>query len=303
MAFDRAETEVSAVALELDLAIDDVSWIDMAVTAAIDLGRDAAGGALVSVELDLDTDWPGWIDLGAEADERTVAAEFERETEGGRGGSWLLEMEGTLDNDDGNWWSDEIEPFLDTGACALRIVAEELERDTEMGASRTVAVELERDTEVGAPRAVAVELERDIEVGSPRAVAEELARDTVPCGCRALAEEFALETGDAMPLALSEGKIVVAPATDWGIVTTVLALDKAFAGGAFTEGAFAEGVVVWALVMELVRDRVTKEEESLYFEDLVDAERTVETESDLDIETVDDLGLEADLMLGSGSSR
>ena len=199
-------------------------------------------------------------------------------------------------------------------------MAEELERDTEMGASRTVAVELERDTEVGAPRAVAVELERDIEVGSPRAVAEELARDTVPCGCRALAEEFALETGDAMPLALSEGKIVVAPATDWGIVTTVLVLDKAFAGGAFTEGAFAEGVVVWALVMELVRDRVTKEEESLYFEDLVDAEeategvlptfagrdpavRTVETESDLDIETVDDLGLEADLMLGSGSSR
>jgi len=31
--------------------------------------------------------------------------------------------------------------------------------------------------------------------------------------------------------------------------------------------------------------------------------RMVETESDLDTETVDDLGLEADLMLGSGSSR
>ena len=92
---------------------------------------------------------------------------------------------------------------------------------------------------------------------------------------------------------------------------TVLVLDKAFAGGA----------LVWALVMELVRDRETKEEKSLYFEaDLVEAEeamegvlatfagrdpavRTVETESDLDIETVDDLGLEADLMLGSGSSR
>jgi hypothetical protein len=58
----------------------------MAVTAAIDLGRDAGGG-LVAVELDLDTDWRGWIDLEAEADERTVAAEFERETEGGRGGS------------------------------------------------------------------------------------------------------------------------------------------------------------------------------------------------------------------------
>jgi hypothetical protein len=250
----------------------------MAVTAAIDLGRDTAGGELVAVELDLDTDWSRWIDLEAEADERTVAVEFERETEGGRGGSWLLETEGTLDNGDGNLWSDEIEPLL--------------------------------DTEAGAPRAVAEELERDTEVGALRTVAEELARDTVPCGCRALAKEFALETGDAMPLALSEGKIVVAPATDWGVVTTVLVLDK----------AFAEGVLVWALVMELVRDRETKEDESLYFEDLVDAEeamegvlatfagrdpavRTVETESDLDIETVDDLGLEADLMLGSGSSR
>ncbi len=172
-----------------------------------------------------------------------------------------------------------------------------------------MAEELERDTEVGTSRTVALELERDTEVGAPRAVAEELARDTLSCGCRALAEEFTLETGDAMPLVLSEGKIVVAPATDWGVVTTVLVLDK----------AFAEGVVVWALVMELVRDRETKEDESLYFEDLVDADeamegvlamfagrdpavRTVETESDLDIETVDDLGL-ADLMLGSGSSR
>lgn len=187
----------------------------------------------------------------------------------------------------------------------------ELERDTEVGALRAVAEELARDTEVGASRTVAVELERDTEVGAPRAVADELVRDTLPCGCFALAEEFALLTGDAMPLALSEGKIVVAPATDWGIVTTVLVLDN----------AFVEGVGVWALVIELVRDRVIKEDESLYFEvDLVDAEeavegvlatfagrdpavRTVETESDLDIETVDDLGLEPDLMLGSGSSR
>jgi hypothetical protein len=94
-----------------------------------------------------------------------------------------------------------------------------------------VAVELERDTEVGAPRPVAEELARDTEVGLPGAVAEELARDTLPCGCRALAEEFALETGDAIPLALSEGKIVGAPATDWAVVTTVLVLDKAFAEG------------------------------------------------------------------------
>ena len=189
-------------------------------------------------------------------------------------------------------------------------MAEELERDTEVGAPRKVAEELARDTGIGASRTVAVELERDTEAGAPRTVVEELARDTVPCGCRALAEEFALEIGDATPLALSEGNIVVAPSTDWGVVTTVLVLDK----------AFAEGVVVWALVIELVRDRVTKDDESLYFEDLVDAVeamegvlatfagrdpavRTVETESDLDIETVDDFGLEADLILGSGSSR
>jgi hypothetical protein len=74
----------------------------MAVTAAIDLDRDTAAERLVAVELDLDTDWPGWIDLEAEADERDVAAEFEREMEGGRGGSWLPEMEGPLDNVDGN---------------------------------------------------------------------------------------------------------------------------------------------------------------------------------------------------------
>lgn len=220
-------------------------------------------------------------------------------------------MEGTLDNDDGDCWSDEIEPVLDTEAGASRTVAVELERDTEVGALRAGAEELASDTEVGASRTVAVELERDTEVGAPRAVAEELVRDTLPCGCFALAEEFALKTGDATPLALSEGKIVVAPPTDWGTLTIVLVLDK----------AFAEGVGVWALVMELVRDRVIKEDESLYFEvDLVEAEdavevvlatfagrdpavRTVETESDLDIETVDDLGLEADLMLGSGSSR
>ncbi len=140
---------------------------------------------------------------------------------------------------------------MDTDVGAPRTVAEELERDTEVGASRTLAEELERDTEAGASRTVA-ELARDTEVGALRAVAEELARDAMACGCRALAEEFALETGDAMPLALSEGEIVDALAPDWGIVTTVLVLDKPFAGG----------VVVWALVMELVRDRDTNEDES-----------------------------------------
>jgi hypothetical protein len=99
-------------------------------------------------------------------------------------------------------------------------------------------------------------------------------------------------------------------------VTTELVLDNA--------AAFA-GVVeaVCVLVMELGRETKedTKENESVLFEvDLVDAEeaiegvlstftgrdpavRTVETESDLNTETVDDLGLEEDLILGSGSSR
>jgi hypothetical protein len=154
----------------------------------------------------------------------------------------------------------------DTEAGASRTVAEELARDTEAGASRTVAEELERDTEAGASRTLAEELARDTEVGAPRAVAEELARDAVPGGCRALAEEFALETGNAMPLALSEGEIVDTLDPGWGIVTTVLVLNNPFAGG----------VVVWTLVMELVRVRDTNEDESLYFEDLVDAEEAME---------------------------
>lgn len=56
MAFERVEIEVSAVALELDLASEEVSWIDMAVTAEIDLVLDTAGSGAVTVELDLDTD-------------------------------------------------------------------------------------------------------------------------------------------------------------------------------------------------------------------------------------------------------
>ena len=60
MAFERAETEVIAVALELDLTIEEVSWIDMAVTAEIDLALDTAGKGAVTTELDLDTGWWGW---------------------------------------------------------------------------------------------------------------------------------------------------------------------------------------------------------------------------------------------------
>ena len=96
---------------------------------------------------------------------------------------------------------------------------------------------------------------------------------------------------------------------DWGAVTTELFLDKLFPGRE-----------VWALVAELGWD--IEEDESLcdLVVDLVDAVetmeavlttvagrdpavRTVETESVLATETADDLGLDADLRLGSGSSR
>lgn len=102
MAFERVETEVSAVALELDLINEEVSWIDMAVTAEIDGALDTAGGGVVTVELDLDTGWRGWAELDVVPDERTVAAEFERETEGKARGSRVLEVEGALDNGVGN---------------------------------------------------------------------------------------------------------------------------------------------------------------------------------------------------------
>ena len=96
---------------------------------------------------------------------------------------------------------------------------------------------------------------------------------------------------------------------DWGAVTTELFLDKLFPGR-----------LVWALVAELGWD--TEENESLcdLAADPVDAMetmeavltrvagrdpavRTVETESVLTTETADDLGLVADLRLGSGRSR
>lgn len=98
-------------------------------------------------------------------------------------------------------------------------------------------------------------------------------------------------------------------ATDWGAVTTELFLDKLFPGR-----------VLCVLVAELGWD--TEEKESLcdLTDDLVDvtetmeavltrvagrdpAVRTVETESVLATEPADDLGLDADLILGSGSSR
>ena len=92
-------------------------------------------------------------------------------------------------------------------------------------------------------------------------------------------------------------------------MTIVLFLDKFFSGS-----------VVSMLVTELARDTEVNESLCDLVADLVDARetmegvllmlagrdpavRTVETESVLVTETVDDLGLEAELILGSGSSR
>jgi len=97
---------VSAVALELDLRMDEdeVSFRDIAVTAAIELDLDTlAGGGAVTVELDLDTGWGRCSEEAVEAgNERTVATEFVREMEGKARDSRLLEVEGALDNGEGN---------------------------------------------------------------------------------------------------------------------------------------------------------------------------------------------------------
>lgn len=62
MTFERADTEVIAVALELDLAMDEVSRRDMAVTAATEFALDTLRGAgVVTTELDRDTDCGGCI--------------------------------------------------------------------------------------------------------------------------------------------------------------------------------------------------------------------------------------------------
>jgi hypothetical protein len=63
----------------------------------LDTGRGGRVSA-VTVELDLDTGWGGFVGVDVKVDERTVAAEFEREREGEAGGSRPLKEEGTLDN-------------------------------------------------------------------------------------------------------------------------------------------------------------------------------------------------------------
>ena len=87
----------------------------MAVIAAVEFDPDTLiGGAVVTTELDLETGLgrcvetltteldldTGCVGVGVVEDERMVAAEFAREREGGACDSWLLELEGALDNGD-----------------------------------------------------------------------------------------------------------------------------------------------------------------------------------------------------------
>jgi len=56
----------------------------------------------VAAEFTRETGWGTCVELEVDLDERTVAAEFAREMEGKAGASWLLEVEGALDNGCGN---------------------------------------------------------------------------------------------------------------------------------------------------------------------------------------------------------
>jgi hypothetical protein len=79
----------------------------------MELDLEMGWGACVGVDVDLDerivaaefareTGWGTCVEVEVDLDERTVAAEFVREMEGKADGSRLLEVEGALDNGDGN---------------------------------------------------------------------------------------------------------------------------------------------------------------------------------------------------------
>ena len=213
---------------------------------------------------------------------------------------------------------------LETDAGASRIVLgfsdalraiEEVET-----AERTVAAEFAREIDAsaggtgslvadGAFDRIESFLVTEGDGGAPRA--EELVRDILSWSSRALADESARDINDGTPLTLREDKIVFVLATIGGAVAVELVLDTELTGAA----------AVCTLLMESVRDMGViisldgldgvaaerKEAEETVEEVLATftgpVVRTVATEFVLDIETVEDFGLKADLTLGSGSSR
>lgn len=114
---------------------------------------------------------------------------------------------------------------------------------------------------------------------------------------RALADEFARDITDGTSLALREDRIVFVLVTTGGAVAVCTLL--------------MESVRVMGVVMSLDGldglEAERKEAEETVEEVLATLAdpvvRTVATEFVLDIETVEDFGLNADLTLGSGSSR
>jgi len=75
----------------------------------LDMDWGACVGAVVDVdertvaaEFARETGWGTGVEVAVDLDERMVATEFAREMEGKAGGSWLLEVEGALDNGGGN---------------------------------------------------------------------------------------------------------------------------------------------------------------------------------------------------------
>lgn len=185
-----------------------------------------------------------------EADERTVAAEFARETDGSAGGTGSLGVDGVLD---------KTESFLVT------------------------------EGDGGAPRTIADELERITFSWSPCALADESARDI----------------DDWTPLALREDEIVFVLVAIGGTVTVEPALLTGAAAVCtlFMESVRDTGGIVSLDGLEAEREDAEETVEEVLATFAGPVVRTVATESDLDIETVEDFGLKADLTLGSGSSR
>jgi hypothetical protein len=213
---------------------------------------------------------------------------------------------------------------LETDAGASRIVfgfsdvlraVEEVDID-----ERTVAAELAREMggRAGGTGSLGVDgafdriesfLVTEGDGGAPRAMEKE--RDILSWSSCALADEFAREITDGTPLALREDNIVFVLVTTGGAVAVELVIDTASTGA----------VAVCTLLMESVRAigvvtsldglgglEAERKEAEETVEDVLatlagPVVRTVATELVLDIETVEDFGLKADLTLGSGSSR
>ena len=218
----------------------------------------------------------------------------------------------------------EVELDLDTGAGASRIVlgfsdalraVEEMEMD-----ERTVAAEFAREMGGSAGTgSLGVDgvfdrtesfLVIEGDGGAPRITAEESERDTLSWSSR-VADEFARDMDDGTPLALREDKIVFVLLAIGGAVAVEFVLDTALTGAAAVCTLFIEsvrdtgGIVSLDGLDGLEAEREDAEEtiEEVLATFAVPVVRTVASESDLDIETVEDFGLKADLTLGSGSSR